>query len=132
MIFITWCFITDPGDDIVACFKRKLKIEDPPENTIPPEDTAGDTPDANKTCSFEGEDLTGGYVYSLDGSLVSEQPNIDCSECTKYVYKDKSGSCYAFIHDAQYNADRICDEDEGEQCKDACTAKFTPLKGCPF
>ena len=126
MIFITWCFITDSDDDIIACIRKKLKLESPQEP-----DTSEDTPYPQKSCSFEGEDLMGGYVYKTDGTHITQQPNINCSECTKYVYKDRSGSCYAFINDAEYNADRSCDANEGE-CKDVCTAKFTALDRCPF
>lgn len=130
MVFITWCFITDSDDDITACIRKKLKLKSP-QKPISPEDTTGDTPDPQISCSFEGEDLIGGHVYKTDGTPIAQQPNILCSECTKYVYKDRSGSCYAFIHDAGYNADKSCDGNEGK-CKDVCTAKFSALDGCPF
>lgn len=132
MIFITWCFITDTNDDIITCIRKKLNLVKSPTEPIQPEDTKGDTPDPEKTCSFEGEDLIGGHVYKTDGTPITQQPDINCSECTEYVYRDKTGKCYAFIHDAEYNADRICEENNSEDCKNVCTAKFTPLDACPF
>jgi hypothetical protein len=70
-------------------------------------------------------------VFNTEGEPVTGQPQMTCDDCTKYIYKDSEGKCYDFIHDPDYNADNYCFEEEGTECKDMCTASFTP-RTCPF
>ena len=138
----SYCFVKDQSRSIIPCmfdrfiiFGKKKKDDD---DGVP---GTKDTPDANKTCAFEGEDLYNSMVFTKDGQTVKEQPQMTCSDCKKYIYKDNEGKCYDFIHDVKYNADNYCLQEQEEersegggkiitQCNDICTASFTP-RTCP-
>ncbi len=143
LITASYCFIKDQSRDIVSCvldkimiFKKKKKNDESTQ-----EDDSLNTPDKNRACKFESEDVYNGMVFSVDGTPVKEQPQMTCADCTKYIYKDSEGKCYDFIHDTKYNADNYCAEEQDEEerkagkqvtlCNDVCTASFTP-RACPF
>lgn len=114
------CFIKKPSQDIVSCVlgkKKKVKEEVKDKGTL--------------QCVFPTNDVLGGMVFTNDGDIVTSQPNITCDECTKYVYKDREGKCYKFVHDAEYNADTYCLTQEGGTCKDVCTSQLVGIP-CPF
>lgn len=143
LILVTWCFINKPDEYVLSCvlnmfnlnFKKKKSDKDDQADDIT------DSPDENLQCQFEAEDIFNGMIFTKDGDIVTSQPNMTCADCTKYVYKDKEGKCYKFVHDPDYNADNYCLQEQTEEktrkdqfvtgCKDMCTAQFTDTP-CPF
>lgn len=129
----TWCFINvQDYEDIFDCMLRKVGIR---KSTDKDEDEGiqqevEDTPDAQLKCEFMANDILGGKIYTTDGDLLVDQPDITCADCTKYIYKDNN-QCYKFVHDPEYNADNYCLSQEGGTCKDMCTSQFMPT-ACPF
>lgn len=133
----TWCFINvQDYEDIVDCMLRKVGIrkstdkdEDEDEGV---QEEVEDTPDAQLKCEFMANDILGGKIYTNEGSLLVDQPDITCADCTKYIYKDNN-QCYKFVHDPEYNADDYCLHNTEGQCIDMCSAQFRPIPtGCPF
>ena len=139
VFLVVRCFITTSADDsMLTCLKKFFVIKDDEgdgDNGIP--DDVKDTPDQNKKCEFEAEDIYNSMVYKNDGTLVTTQPNMTCADCTKYIYKDTEGKCYKFVHDPVYNADNYCLQEKSQSapfvtsCNDMCTAQFTATQ-CPF
>ena len=136
VILIVWCFIKKPDKDIMTCILTKFGIKkktdsDSDEVGDGVENDITDSPDENLKCMFPTSDVLSGMVFTNDGDIVTSQPDITCADCTKYVYKDREGKCYKFVHDPEYNADNYCLSQEGGTCKDACTSQFMPTD-CPF
>ena len=139
ILLSTWCFVNvQDYKDITDCMLikigyKKSKDNDDDNDNEAIRDNIEDVPKEDLKCMFKTNDILSGKIYTKEGNLLADQPNITCADCTKYVYKDNDGSCYKFIHDSEYNADDYCLENETGECIDACTAQFKPIEtGCPF
>lgn len=144
-ISVVQCFVTTSADDnMIICLKKFFMIKDGDgdgdgDDGVP--DDMKDTPEQNKKCKFIAKDIYTNMVYKNDGTLVTTQPNMTCADCTKYIYKDREGKCYKFVHDPNYNAYNYCLQEQQEEmarndpfvtkCNDMCTAQFTATQ-CPF
>jgi hypothetical protein len=98
-------------------------------------------------CTFEGEDLLTGRVYTVGGSLVSENVSpIACNKCNQYVYKNDEG-CVGYTYDFSENTydssktedpNTLCDPLHPERkltCVEPhglCTPGLSPSKKCSF
>ena len=103
LTFVLGYILRDDIRKLFSEFKQKKKARDQaqgPTQKLPPKPQP--TSDGG-VCFFENQDIILKNVYRYDGTRITDNSGLLCSNCNQYVFRDEDG-CVAY----GYEGDGVC------------------------